>query len=428
MMLNNLALIKDKVIIDDMTRHGIMMVAFAVIGAFLSYMYQLAMGWLLTPEDYGIVISLLALLVIVSVFSSTIETTVTKFVSKESVGNKLGRVNYLWKFTLKRTLLLGLAIFAVLALFSPLISSFLNIGNNWYPIIIFLSLVLTFGVSANYGTLRGLQRFLALGISGTLGACLKLAIAVGLVYMGFKVSGALLSVALAAVIAFFVSIYFLRDLPKVGNEKVEVRGVRSYTGLAFLALLAFAVLTNIDVILAKQYLSAVDAGNYAAISVIGKLAFFIPGGIAIAMFPKTSHLFEVGGVHRLVLRKAILLTLLLAGVVVIIYWLFPQFVVNILFMGKYPDAIPYLFKYGLAMAFFAVSSLLMFYFLSLNRTRVAYLLIGAVLLQLCLIILFHSSIGQIVNVMLICGASCLVLILPFYLKVRNDFSYSAGLQ
>jgi len=427
-MLNNLALIKDKVIMDDMTRHGIMMVAFAVIGAFLSYMYQLAMGWLLTPEDYGIVISLLALLVIVSVFSSTIETTVTKFVSKESASNKLGRVNYLWKFTLKRTLLLGLAIFAVLALFSPLISSFLNIGNNWYPIIIFLSLVLTFGVCANYGTLRGLQRFLPLGISGTLGACLKLAIAVGLVYMGFKVSGALLSVALAAVIVFFVSTYFLRDLPKVGNEKVEVRGVRSYTGLAFLALLAFAVLTNIDVILAKQYLSAVDAGNYAAISVIGKLAFFIPGGIAVAMFPKTSHLFEVGGVHRLVLRKAILLTLLLAGVVVIIYWLFPQFVVNILFMGKYPDAIPYLFKYGLAMAFFAVSSLLMFYFLSLNRTRVAYLLIGAALLQLCLIILFHSSIGQIVNVMLICGASCLVLILPFYLKVRNDFSYSAGLQ
>lgn len=427
-MLNKLTLIKDKAMADDMTRHGTLMVAFGLIGAFLSYMYQLAMGWLLTPEEYGIVISLLALLVIVSVLSLTIDTTVTKFVSKESAGNKLGRVNYLWKFFLKRTFLLGLAIFVVLALLSPLISRLLNIGNNWYPIILFFSLVLTFALCANYATLRGLQRFLLLGISGTLGAFLKLAIAVGLVYMGFRVSGALLSLALAAVIAFLVSTYFLRDLAAVGNEKVEVRGVHSYTGLAFLALLAVAMLTNVDVIFAKQYLSAVDAGNYSAISVMGKLAFFIPGGIAVAMFPKTSQLFEVGGVHRLVLRKAILLTLPLAGVVVIIYWLFPQFVVNILFLGKYPAAIPYLFKYGLAMAFFAVSSLLMFYFLSLNRTRVAYPLIGAVLLQLCLIILFHSSIGQIVNIMLICGASCLVLILPFYLKVRNDLSGGASLQ
>jgi O-antigen/teichoic acid export membrane protein len=123
-----------------------------------------------------------------------------------------------------------------------------------------------------------------------------------------------------------------------------------------------------------------------------------------------------------------LFTLLLAGGMVIIYWLFPQFVVNILFLGKYPAAIPYLFKYGLAMAFFAVSSLLMFYFLSLNLTRVAYPFIAAVLLQLCLIILFHSSIGQIVNIMLICGASSLVLILLFHLRMRNDLSNNARLQ
>jgi O-antigen/teichoic acid export membrane protein len=427
MMLNKLTLIKDKVMADDMNRHGTMMVAFGLIGAFFSYMYQLAMGWLLTPEDYGIVISLLALLVIVSVLGSTIETTVTKFVSKESVV-KLGRANYLWKYFLKRTFLLGLAMFVVLALLSPLISRFLNIGNNWYPIILFLSLVLTFAVCANQGTLRGLQRFLPLGISGTLMAFSRLVIAVGLVYLGFKVSGALLSFALAAVIAFLVSTYFLRDLATVGNEKVKVSGVHSYTGLAFLALLAFVVLTNVDVILAKQYLSAVDAGNYSAISVMGKLAFFIPGGIAIAMFPKTSQLFESGGVHSAVLRKAMLFTLLLAGGMVIIYWLFPQFVVNILFLGKYPAAIPYLFKYGLAMAFFAVSSLLMFYFLSLNLTRVAYPFIAAVLLQLCLIILFHSSIGQIVNIMLICGASSLVLILLFHLRMRNDLSNNARLQ
>ena len=426
-MLNRLTSIKANIMTDDMTRHGIMMVVFGLIGAFLNYIYQLAMGWLLTPEDYGIVISLLSLLVIFSVFSSVINNTVTRFVSKESAYNKWGRVNYLWKFFLKRAFILGLAIFVVLALLTPVISRFLNIGNNWYPITLFFSFVLTFAIHANLGTLRGLQRFLHLGITGTLLAFLKLAIAAALVYMGFRVIGALLSFAVAGAIGFFVSRYFLRASSTAGNEKVEVSGLHSYAGLAFLALLAFAVLTNVDIILAKHYLSAVDAGNYSAISVMGKAALFIPGGIAIAMFPKTSQLFEVSGDHRSLLRKAILLTLLLASGVVIIYWLFPQFIVNTLFLGKYPTAVPYLFKYALAMAFFAISSLLMFYFLSLNRTKVAYFLIGAMLLELCLIILFHSSIVQIVNIVLLSGAVCLVLILTFYMVVRNDLSHNARL-
>ena len=224
---------------------------------------------------------------------------------------------------------------------------------------------------------------------------------------------------------FCVTIYFLRDLATADDEKFEVSGIRSYTRLTLLAFLAFTVLTNVDVILAKHYLSAIDAGNYSAISVMGKVVFFVPGGIAIVMFPKTSQLFEVGGDHHSILRKAILLTLLLVSGVVIIYWLFPQFIVNILFLGKYPAAVPYLFKYGLAMAFFAVSSLLMLYFLSLNRTKVAYFLIGAMLLELCLIILFHSSIAQIVNIVLICGAVCLVLVLTFYVTVRYDFNHNA---
>ena len=427
-MSNRLIAIKAKIMTDDMTRHSIIMVAFSLLGIFLSYMYQLVMGWLLTPEDYGIVISLLSLLVIFSVFSTTIDTTITKFVSKESACNKLGRVHYLWKFSLKRTFLLGLVIFVVLALLTPVISRFLNIGNNWYPIILSFSLVLTFALQANFGTLRGLQRFWGLGISGNLLVFLKLAIAAVLVYMGFRVSGALLSLTLACVIVFFLSTYFLRDLFTAGNEKVKVSGVRSYTRFTFLVLLAFTVLTNVDVILAKHYLSAVDAGNYSAISVIGKASFFVPGAITIVMFPKTSQLFEVGGAHGSVLRKAILLTLLLTGGVVIIYWLFPQFIINILFLGKYPTTFPYLFKYGLAMAFFAVSNLLIFYFLSLNRTRVAYPLLGAMLVHVVLIVLFHSNIAQIVGVMLLSSVICLALILLFYLKVRNDISHNARIQ
>jgi len=145
---------------------------------------------------------------------------------------------------------------------------------------------------------------------------------------------------------------------------------------------------------------------------------YAPMGVAVAMFPKTSKLFEMGRGQRSVLSNAMRLTLLLAGAVVI-YWLFPDFFLNLLFGGKYLFAIPYLFKYGLAMFFFGPSFLFLNFFLSRNQIKVAYALLIAMLVEIGLIILFHASIAQIVDIVLISGALCLAFMLPFYLRVRR---------
>jgi len=421
MKFNRLTSIKAKVATDDMTRHGTVMVAFGLLAGFINYLFQLTMGIMLTPVQYGTLYSLLSLFVILSIFSAAIHTSVTKFASKFKAQGKLGRVNYLWRFSLKRALFIGLAMFVVLCALTPLISKFLKIDNNWYLIVLFLCVILAFVLPVNYGILRGLQRFLSLGGSNTLIACLKLAVGALLVYLGLGVYGGLLGFLIAQLVVFVVTLFFLKDLVRVSNEKVEISGLHSYAGLALLAIAAFTVLTNIDVILVKHYLSPEVTGNYSVIAVLGKMAFIAPGGIVVAMFPKTSELFETDSAHRPVLLKAMLLTLLLAGGVVIIYWRFPDVIVEFLFRGKYALASPdILFKYSVAMLFFAVSFLLMNYFLSLNQTKVAYSFVVAMLVQLGLIISFHSSIAQVVNIMVISGALSVVLMFPFYLKMRRD--------
>ena len=418
-MERNFSALKHRMKTDDMTRHGTIMVVFTLVASSFVYIYQLAMGMLLTPAQYGTLLSLLSLFAIISVFSQTIQTSVTKFTSRFKVQNRMGEIKYLWKFSLKRTLLLGLAMFLVLALLSPLISGFLHIDNNWYFILLFSSLILYFTIPANLGVLQGLQRFLPLGFSHALLNFLRLAIGVLLVYLGFGVYGAVLCIPLAILIGFIVSLSFLRDVARGKNEKVEVTGLFTYAGLALLAIFAFSMLTNVDVVLAKHYLSPANAGNYSAISVLGRIVLLAPMGVAAAMFPKTSDLFETGRAHRPLLRKAMSFTVLIVGAVVIVYWLFPDFIVNLLFGGKYPLATPYLFKYGLAMALFAISFLLMSYLLSLNQTKVALPFLGAMLLELVLIAFFHSSIAQLVDIMLACSIACLALVLPFYLKIRR---------
>jgi len=407
---------------DGLLRHGSIMVASGLSVGVLNYLYQLSMSVILTPAEYGTLFSLTSLFNMVILFSRTFQISVAKFTSKFKVEEKWGRINYLWRHSLKHTLLLGSGIFLASALFSPVLSGFLNIDNYWYVPILFSSLTLAFALPVNQGMLQGLERFLHLGFANALLALLRLAIGVVLVYLGFGLYGGLIAYPIAYIVIFIITLSLVRDIGGIVSEKFEASALTSYTGLTFLAIFSFATLTNMDIVLVKHFLSAEDAGSYAAISVLGKIALFAPAGIGIAMFPKTSGFFETGVKTGPILRKALVSVLLIAGSVVIVYWLFSGFIVNYLYGDKYPLVTSNLVKYGLAMALFAVSYLLMNYLLSLNQTRAAYCFLGGMLLELGLIFFLHSGVAQVVNMMLISGAFCLTLVLLCYAIVRHGLS------
>jgi len=419
-MLPKLRLIFERIKSDDMARHGIMMAAFGFSLGLFNYLYQLAMGRMLQPDDYGILMSLTSLYLIVSIFSLAIRTAMAKFISKYHAEGNMRAASSLWWRYLKHTLILGVVAFIVAALLSPAISGFLRIGNFWYPLVLFSSLILAFVVPVNYGTLNGLHRFFQLGWATNLWALLKLVLAIVLIKIGFGLYGGLIPFLLAFIVIFIITLSLLKDLRGGNAEKVEIVGFRSYLGLSFIAVLAYTVLTNVDVVLVKHFLSAEQAGNYAAIAALGRAALFAPMGIALAMFPKVSGLHEMGKSHRPVLLMAVLLTLLISGTIVVIYWIAPQFVIG--FLGrdefgvlKYALAVPHLSKYALAMILFAVSFIIMNYSLSINRIRIAYPFVAVAFLQVVLILYFHADIAQVVNVMLVSAGVCLIAVLAFYM-------------
>lgn len=419
-MLHRARLVIGRIKSDDMARHGVLMAAFGFALGLFNYLYQLAMGRMLQPEDYGVLMSLTSLFLIVSIFSLAIRTAMAKFVSKYHAEGNMTAVSNLWRLHLKRTLVIGVVVFIVAALLSPIISGFLRIGNYWYPLTLFSALILAFAVPVNYGTLNGLHRFSQLGWTTTLWALLKLVLAIVLIKLGFGLYGGLLPFLIAFIIIFAITLSLLKDLRGGNKNKVAIVGFRSYLGLSFVAILAYTVLTNIDIVLVKRFLSAEQAGNYAAIAALGRAALFAPMGIALAMFPKSSGLHEMGKSHRPVLLMGVLLTLLISGVVVVIYWIDPEFVLG--FLGKYesgalkyPLAVDHLFKYAVAMLLFAISYIIMNYFLSINRIRVAYPFVATAFLQVVLILYFHGDISQVVNVVLVSSAVCLIAVIAFYL-------------
>jgi O-antigen/teichoic acid export membrane protein len=399
---------------DDMLRHSLYTVALILVGAAFSLLYDMSMSALLPPGQFGLLFSLVSLHTMILVFSDSLLLAVAKFTSRLVAIEHTGRIHNLWQKLLKRTLLASFIGFAVIAALSPLIADFLKIETVAYPIILFSFIIGVFGLAVNRGILQGMQRFIPFGGLLAAGHFLKFAFGVLLVFLGMEIYGAVAALPIAFTIVFLLSFIFLRKLPGNREEKADLTGFRAYAGMTLLAVLALTTLTNIDVVLAKHYFTDTVAGNYATLSLLGRIIFYAPMGIGLAMFPKTSQLYESHGNHRKLFYKGLLLTAGTAGAGLLLYGFFGEFIVGLLFGDKYPLVTPHLLKYAAAMGLFAVAYLMMNYLLSLNRRGVSWALLATVIAQVLLMVLYHDDIGQLTNIMLTCGGLAVVLQLPFY--------------
>ncbi|MDY6833650.1 MAG: hypothetical protein SVY53_02470 [Chloroflexota bacterium] len=395
------------------------MTVFFIMEAVFNYAYLLVMAWLFDYHDYDFIASLAAIAAIGFIVSLTFQTSTAKFVSKYRSENKTGQMKRIWRFSLKSSVILGLALFILTGVFSMPLSTFFNHQDHWHIVVFSITLILLFALPVNWGVLMGTQRFRQLGATHALWAALKVIVAYALVVLGLGLYGALGAYSIAYIVVFIVTFFLLRWLKDGEDAQIDRKGVLLYTYKTLIAILAFATLTNIDIVLVTHYLHDRGASDYAMTSVIGKIALYIPAAISVAMFPKSTELFEAGFNTRGLLRKSFVLTLISLSIVMVAYWFAAEPLMNLLYGNKYPIAADYVFIYGIAMGLFALCFVMMNYLLSLNQTVIRYYLMLAMVVQVVGIGLFHSSIGQVVNVILISAVFTSVLMLVIYLLLRS---------
>jgi O-antigen/teichoic acid export membrane protein len=106
-----------------------------------------------------------------------------------------------------------------------------------------------------------------------------------------------------------------------------------------------------------------QADLYASASPLAKIILFLPGAVSTVMFPKISKAHAENGATNRILKVAFAMTLLLSGMVVTVYLLFPDFVVNVLIPNnpnRYLIA-PIMQWLGVAMLFLGLANLFMLY-------------------------------------------------------------------
>lgn len=392
----------------------------AISSGVFGFIFHFYMGRILGPADYSILGVILSIIYVMSIGLNTLQLGITKFVSKFNVRKEYSEISYLINRSIKKLTIYGIILLVIFILITPLLSKFLHITITPLliisPCVVFLMLL-----PINRGSLQGLQRFKGLSLNLVIEGTIKLLGGILLVLLGFGVYGAIISIVLSYIISFFVGFYPLRDIIKKKKKEFNTKNVYKFSFPVLIALISLTLMYSIDLVLVKHFFNAVESGYYTAAGLLGKVLFFATLSISQVMFSKVSELHDKKEKHKHLLIRSLLISLIIIIPTIVIYYLFPRLVVNILFGPKFLEIIPYIGPFAIIMGLFSLIYIITFYKLSINKKRFLYILVLFNIIQIVLITLFHSSIAQVINVLIV--YMLILFIVMFLLTIltsKND--------
>ncbi|MEA1925806.1 MAG: glycosyltransferase [Patescibacteria group bacterium] len=369
-----------------------------LVSNFINFVFNAYLGRVLTFENFALVTIVNTFWYIATIFIYPLGTTVNRQAAHLSASRSksisLGFLNFL----LKKTAIWVIAISFIWIVFSPLTSIFFKIED---PLVLpFFALAIVSGVVmiAYYSFLQGNLFFISAGAISLLESLSKFVLAIAFVYWG-AFRWVYLSIPLSLFSAALFGI-FLLSMKKIKAEKqtkqTKFSFPKKFFGASFLNNVSIAIFLSLDIVLVKHFFSPELAGQYALISLVGKMVFFLGS---------MPNMFTVTFVGRFLgLRKnpvrilwAILgSTATIISIGFLIFGLLGNITVPLLFGAKAHTIVDYLPVYVFAMAIFTLANVLVTYHLAKKNYFFNILLFVVSLGMIFGIVAFHQSIKEIV--------------------------------
>ena len=378
---------------------------------FLNYLYHLVIGRMLGPSFYGELAALISLMGLLGIIPGSLSLVIIKYVSSAKNDEEVAILISWLKTKVAQT---SLIFFIFIIVISPVLASFLHINKLSYIFLIALSSLFAIQTLLNRSILQGLLKFKEMILSVFLENGAKLLISVTLVYLGFRVGGAMVAFVLAAILGWLVTNHYLKIKPKKeSNFSLNLKPMLFFTIPVIVQTFAITSLYSSDLLLVKHFFSSHDAGIYASLSTLGKIIFFGAGPIGSVMFPLVSQRKAKKQSYKKIFILSFLGTVILASAVLLLYKFFPEYAIRLLYGSAYLEASHLLVWFGIFISLFTLSALLVNYGLSLGKTSVVVFPLLAALIQIILIWFFHSSLFVVIVISTIVTALLLLLLLIY---------------
>ena len=416
---------------DSFIKNSLIFFAGSLIVAIVNYAYYPVMSRVLSVEDFGevqvIATIVLQITIVLNVFGYITINLFTNLKDREMCRK---RVRELEGAAL--TIAAGLSLAALL--FGGYIDAYLKFSS----ILVLVSLALIFIINVPFtiknGWLQANNRFIDMSLAQFIAAAAKLLLAIPLILIGLKVSGALFGLVAATLFALVYVSYRakanirLRDHIKENYFKLilkdgDLKKDLLYGLLIFLALFSINLLYSADVIIVRRFFSTTDSGLYSGIASIGRIIFFSTFAISDVLLPAV----KIKGAAKdnaKNLQKALFITILLGGFALLLFYLEPQLIIRILIGKNYLAYSGLLSKVGLFILLASILNVLFVYGIALRKMFISAIGPIAAISVFVVSYLNNASIDSIINNFIAVNAVALLATAGYLVVAHKKISRS----
>ena len=399
---------------DDLIRHGALVLVSQTAVNVLSFVFHALVSRRIGVEAYGSLNALLAGFAVLAVPAVILTTIVVKYAAEFRAVGDVARLRALTRYIATSLGAVAVGVMAIGAALSAAIGAYLRIGDLAAVILAVVILALNVLLPVLRGVFQGVEDFRAFSISAVLEMVVKVALAFVFTGFGWGVEGALGAwVAGSAVSLVWTGAVLwtrYRGAPKAELSLDFARLARTSGGVT-IATLCVTSLGFSDVVIVKHVFSDQQAGLYSAMSLAGKMLFYLVAFVPTVVLPRAINLTARGKPALPVLLQATVLLLVLTGVGLVVFYVAPAFVIRTLTGVAYVAAAPLLFTYGIASTLLAVLNTVVLYKIGIHRFSFIVPLAIVALTELLAIGIFHDAVLEVLRILIVVDAAALVVTL-----------------
>lgn len=365
-----------------------------------NYLYNLILGRLLGPEKFADAAILITFLLALSFVAMTFQLVTAKFSVLLESKFFSGFITRIYKNALG----FGIGLGTLIVFFSKQLQVLLHTSSSTMFVIFGIGTPLYFIMSVNRGIFQGNKKNKNLSYTYLSEMLSRLVFTIALLLL-LKIESSVI-ISIGIFISFVFGMYpnrinLLKFKSVVVIDKFKNKEIRLFFILTAFYEFTQIIINNSDIILVKHYFEAYEAGLYASLALIGRLVYFVAWMFVMLLLPKVVQLKKEGKETASVLFKYVSYIFGISFCIVSLCIAFPETIVQLLFGSSYISIAPLLWKYALATSLFAISNIFAYYYLSLDRYIPVVFsgLFGMV--QIALVIIYHETINQVVNMQII---------------------------
>lgn len=388
-----------------------MLISSAVVAG-VNFAYNVHVAQRLGPAEFGHVATSVSLLLIASSLTLSFQIVCAKFIARNAGDGERAAV---YRRLRLRAWQVSLALAALLIALSLPVTRFLRFPTPWIMVLMAIGIAFYVPLGVKRGIFQGTCAFPRLAANYSLEAVAKFLFALALVWR-FGAMGAVVAITLSVVTAYFLprpqSLFRAQ-----GGLSAPLSAGEGRQAIVF--FVGQVIIMNTDLIMVKHLFPAAEAGQYAAVALVGRVLFYASWSVISAMFPVTAESSRTERPnHSLVIIPMALVLAMFLGFLGVLQ-LFPAAVMRTIFGPGFQQAESLLGLYAANTAVYALAVVLMAYEMSRKVANTGWLQMVFGALVVAGVALFHDSLRQVITVLLVLMSTLLCAVaLPFFRGAR----------